>query len=346
MEEQEQQDRMFALAVQESITQEERAKRGGQHCRNRGRGSFLHQNRNQRSRGIGRGQGQDRTHQGTFDHELALSLKLEESERKPAWNSDGCTLKDPTQAEMAQRDGQHGRNRGWRGFRNQICHIFRGMGRGHGQERTHQKTVDHKLALSPHREEDKKKGVGNRDDGARPNVVPPVAPQSAGTLRNDHRMQQEMRSSRQDIQQAVAASLQELQHPHQSQLGDLDAAQLQSQNHHRSQLGRRGNIVRAPAMPDVSVLNDDINGYEALLELEERNVARGLTTKECSKLPTKRYRQTDRQSEGCSVCMDEYKTGDTQKTLPCLHVFHDSCIDPWLKNSARCPVCREVVHVS
>ncbi len=28
------------------------------------------------------------------------------------------------------------------------------------------------------------------------------------------------------------------------------------------------------------------------------------------------------------------------RTLPCMHAFHCSCVDPWLKDNRVCPLCR------
>ncbi|KAJ1979625.1 hypothetical protein H4R35_001445 [Dimargaris xerosporica] len=42
----------------------------------------------------------------------------------------------------------------------------------------------------------------------------------------------------------------------------------------------------------------------------------------------------------CSVCIDSFEPGDMARRLPCGHVFHQVCIDPWLtKKSSRCPMC-------
>jgi Ring finger domain len=42
----------------------------------------------------------------------------------------------------------------------------------------------------------------------------------------------------------------------------------------------------------------------------------------------------------CSVCLEDFNEGDIRKTLPCLHGFHDKCIDKWLHTNACCPVCK------
>lgn len=42
----------------------------------------------------------------------------------------------------------------------------------------------------------------------------------------------------------------------------------------------------------------------------------------------------------CAICLEQFKIGDTVRTIPCFHTFHTTCIDPWLRNKAICPICK------
>ena len=43
----------------------------------------------------------------------------------------------------------------------------------------------------------------------------------------------------------------------------------------------------------------------------------------------------------CAICLEEFSYGDVVKILPCKHVFHVNCIDPWcLAQTPSCPTCR------
>ena len=43
--------------------------------------------------------------------------------------------------------------------------------------------------------------------------------------------------------------------------------------------------------------------------------------------------------------MQKLEKGEEVKRLPCGHVFHAVCIDPWLKEQrAVCPVCRQGIY--
>ena len=45
--------------------------------------------------------------------------------------------------------------------------------------------------------------------------------------------------------------------------------------------------------------------------------------------------------ESCSICLEDFKTGDNIKKLNCTHIFHKECLEPWLNNNNRnCPMCR------
>lgn len=50
-------------------------------------------------------------------------------------------------------------------------------------------------------------------------------------------------------------------------------------------------------------------------------------------------------SETCSVCTDEFSETDQWKALPCTHVFHPHCIDPWVQLHNTCPNCRAQVVI-
>lgn len=45
----------------------------------------------------------------------------------------------------------------------------------------------------------------------------------------------------------------------------------------------------------------------------------------------------------CSICQDSFSHGQEARMLPCCHIFHLECIDPWLARSSSCPMCREEI---
>jgi hypothetical protein len=50
-------------------------------------------------------------------------------------------------------------------------------------------------------------------------------------------------------------------------------------------------------------------------------------------------------NEDCSICLEDMPVSSIVKVLPCLHRFHSSCIDTWLRVSKlKCPVCKLCTH--
>jgi hypothetical protein len=45
----------------------------------------------------------------------------------------------------------------------------------------------------------------------------------------------------------------------------------------------------------------------------------------------------------CSICTDNFNSGDLLISLPCEHEYHSACIESWLKLNATCPICRYTI---
>lgn len=48
----------------------------------------------------------------------------------------------------------------------------------------------------------------------------------------------------------------------------------------------------------------------------------------------------------CTICLETFEDEDEVRGLICGHVFHQSCIDPWLTTrSACCPICKKDLYI-
>jgi len=86
---------------------------------------------------------------------------------------------------------------------------------------------------------------------------------------------------------------------------------------------------------------------QALWDLVESNgdvVNRGLNTHEISVLPTSKFIEktpsvsslsgttvSDDTVNECRICLSQFESNETLRTLPCLHRFHRDCIDNWIQ---------------
>ncbi|MBN3297173.1 RING finger protein 150a [Amia ocellicauda] len=66
--------------------------------------------------------------------------------------------------------------------------------------------------------------------------------------------------------------------------------------------------------------------------------------KAISKLQVRTIRKGDKETEldfdNCAVCIEGYKPNDVVRILPCRHLFHKNCVDPWLQDHRTCPMCK------
>ncbi|CAN6339402.1 unnamed protein product [Urochloa humidicola] len=91
----------------------------------------------------------------------------------------------------------------------------------------------------------------------------------------------------------------------------------------------------------------DARQFEILLEqfAEDTNTKRGAppaATSSVKNLPSVVISTSNEISGGvtCPVCKDDMPIKTVAKQLPCMHIYHSSCILPWLSSRNTCPVCR------
>ncbi|KAH7387703.1 hypothetical protein KP509_16G037300 [Ceratopteris richardii] len=115
-------------------------------------------------------------------------------------------------------------------------------------------------------------------------------------------------------------------------------------------LGRRG---RSPSFSpgrlaaDPGDYMDDANGFDRLLSeiAENDNENHGAppaakqAVRELPLVPIEQ-RHIDDDSATCPICKELMELGEMAKELPCQHLYHESCIVPWLNVRNSCPVCR------
>ncbi|CAE1277254.1 E3 ubiquitin-protein ligase RNF133,E3 ubiquitin-protein ligase RNF130,RING finger protein 150,E3 ubiquitin-protein ligase RNF128,Protein goliath,E3 ubiquitin-protein ligase RNF149 [Acanthosepion pharaonis] len=66
--------------------------------------------------------------------------------------------------------------------------------------------------------------------------------------------------------------------------------------------------------------------------------------KTIAKIPQRTIKTGDKELESdydqCAVCIEGYKPSDVIRILPCKHILHKSCVDPWLLEQRSCPMCK------
>ena len=97
--------------------------------------------------------------------------------------------------------------------------------------------------------------------------------------------------------------------------------------------------------------NQGINNlFNLLLMIHSRsNPNRGMDQADLSKIQEINFKLDknipEEESEKCVVCYDEFLDNEKIKILPCKHLFHGGCIDTWLVQNKKCPVCKADVNV-
>ncbi|XP_077135080.1 uncharacterized protein LOC143817421 [Ranitomeya variabilis] len=75
--------------------------------------------------------------------------------------------------------------------------------------------------------------------------------------------------------------------------------------------------------------------------LRRRGRRRGMTRiRQIERLPT-RSATGQEEIPSCAICLGDYEVGEQLIVLPCRHLFHQSCITPWLRQNRYCPYCRQ-----
>ncbi|NXY71276.1 RNF6 ligase, partial [Glareola pratincola] len=125
------------------------------------------------------------------------------------------------------------------------------------------------------------------------------------------------------------------------QSNDTQRYDRNNENQGNRQSQDANNLVENGTLPILRLAH-----FFLLNEDDDDDRLRGLTKEQIDNLSTRSYGDTLSENEiskTCSVCINEYVTGNKLRQLPCMHEFHIHCIDRWLSENSTCPICRQPV---
>ena len=96
----------------------------------------------------------------------------------------------------------------------------------------------------------------------------------------------------------------------------------------------------------------DVEGmdYEQLLRaFGDGTENMGAEESQIQRLPTQRLSDAEIQklpedARNCNICLEEFESGETRITMPCLHGFHKECAEKWLRTNGSCPICKHRIE--
>jgi len=59
-----------------------------------------------------------------------------------------------------------------------------------------------------------------------------------------------------------------------------------------------------------------------------------------NKRPAAAEPEEEEEGDKCTICLSEFEVEEDVRRLPCMHLFHVECVDQWLGQNKRCPICR------
>lgn len=99
-------------------------------------------------------------------------------------------------------------------------------------------------------------------------------------------------------------------------------------------LSVRGSRIPVYNAGTITELDENQLEYEVLSELPNVKIGASLRTL----IETTRV-QVAETEQFCCICQYQCLKGEITRELPCHHNFHIDCIDKWLCDSTRCPLC-------
>ena len=99
------------------------------------------------------------------------------------------------------------------------------------------------------------------------------------------------------------------------------------------------NVNYSPINYNIEFINNtpDVEySYEYLVSLE--NVPSGLTSEQINN--HSKLFINELIYDKCTICQSKFEHEEIIRTLQCKHQYHINCIDKWLKNNKKCPICQ------
>jgi len=113
----------------------------------------------------------------------------------------------------------------------------------------------------------------------------------------------------------------------------LVAAQYENMQDFRHQIARR-----AAQQDDLCIALQAALDAMLLYE-QDQEPEGGLTPEQIGSIKSRKLKKKIA-GERCCICLGDFAKGEEIRELGCKHMFHKDCVDQWLQQNRKCPLCK------
>ena len=99
-------------------------------------------------------------------------------------------------------------------------------------------------------------------------------------------------------------------------------------------------------LEDKIILNKNDNNFNLSIEVNDNLNKDDILLIQQSKIPITykliNQEKLPQNNKNCVICFCEFKNKDDLMILPCMHFFHENCINKWLLKEKKCPFCKTI----